>query len=43
MLLAGIALKVGRKLNWDGETETFIRDEEANRHLSRAYRAPWHL
>ncbi len=43
VLLAGIALKVGRKLNWDGETETFIRDEEANRLLSRPYRAPWHL
>ena len=43
VLLAGIALKVRRKLNWDGETETFIGDEEANRHLARAYRAPWHL
>jgi len=43
VLLAGIALKEKRKLNWDGETETFIRDEQANRHLSRAYRPPWHL
>ncbi len=43
VLLAGIALKVKRKLNWDGESETFIRDEQANRHLSRPYRAPWHL
>jgi hypothetical protein len=43
VLLAGIALKVGRKLNWDGDTEKFVRDEQANRHLSRSYRAPWHL
>jgi len=43
VLLAGIALKVKRKLNWDGEAETFIRDEAADRHLSRPYRAPWHL
>jgi len=43
VLLAGIALKARRKLNWDGDSETFIRDEQANRHLSRAYRAPWHL
>ena len=43
LLLAGIALKTRRKLNWDSETETFIGDEAANRYLSRAYRAPWHL
>lgn len=43
VLLAGIALKVKRKLYWDGETETFRHDEQANRHLSRTYRAPWHL
>ena len=43
VLLAGIALKERRKLNWDGETETFMRDEQANRHLTRVYRAPWHL
>lgn len=43
VLLAGIALKVGRKLHWDGERERFIRDEQADRHLTRAYRAPWRL
>ena len=42
-LLAGIALKEGRKLYWDGDSESFVNDEQANRHLARAYRAPWHL
>lgn len=42
-LLAGIALKVRRKLNWDGISEHFINDFQADRHLTRAYRAPWHL
>jgi hypothetical protein len=43
VLLAGIALKVRRKLNWDGDAEQFIHDDEANRYLTRTYRAPWHL
>jgi predicted dehydrogenase len=43
VLLAGIALDCRRKLEWDSENETFIRDDQANRHLSRAYRAPWRL
>ncbi len=43
VLLAGISLKMGRKLFWDGENERFVGDEQADRHLTRAYRAPWHL
>jgi predicted dehydrogenase len=43
ILLAGIALKCRRRLEWDGETERFVNDEAANRHLTRAYRAPWRL
>ncbi len=43
VLLAGISLKVGRKLHWDGTAEQFINDDQANRHLARTYRAPWHL
>ena len=43
LLLAGIALKTRRKLNWDADTETFIGDEAANRYLTRAYRAPWYF
>jgi predicted dehydrogenase len=40
-LLAMIALKLGRTLNWDGRTETFINDSEANALLERPYRAPY--
>ncbi|HPO15019.1 MAG TPA: Gfo/Idh/MocA family oxidoreductase [Candidatus Hydrogenedentes bacterium] len=43
VLLAGLALKTGRKLYWDGDAERFINDEDANRYLTRSYRAPWHL
>ena len=30
-------------MDWDGENERFVGDEQADRHLTRAYRAPWHL
>jgi hypothetical protein len=43
ILIAGIALKVSRKLVWDGDAERFIGDAEANTHLTRPYRAPWRL
>ena len=43
VLLAGIALKTGRKLHWDGDAEQFTGDPQANRYLSRPYRAPWRL
>jgi len=42
-LLAGIALKTRRKLYWDSDKECFANDPQANRHLTRAYRAPWHI
>jgi predicted dehydrogenase len=42
--LGNIALKVGRRLEWDPKAERFPRDEEANGHLLReTYRAPWTL
>lgn len=40
-LLGSIASDLGRKLTWNGETERFVNDEAANRHLMRPYRAPW--
>jgi hypothetical protein len=43
VLLAGIALKTGRKLEWDAQGEHFVDDAQADRYLSRSYRAPWHI
>ena len=36
-----IAMQLQRKLRWDPRAERFINDEQANRMLSRAIRAPW--
>lgn len=38
---ANICLRLGRKIQWDPQTERFVGDEEANRFLSRTMRAPW--
>jgi hypothetical protein len=38
-----IAYKLGRSLKWDPIREVFPEDEQANRLLRRAKRAPWHL
>jgi predicted dehydrogenase len=42
-LLGVIAYKLGRKLTWDGEREQFPNDAEANKLLTKEYRAPWKL
>ncbi len=39
--LANIAFRTGRKLTFDPATETFPGDAEANRYLTRTYRAPY--
>jgi len=40
--LANISYRVGnRKLRFDGKTETFINDPEANKYLKANYRHPW--
>jgi len=36
-----ICLRLGRRLRWNPETERFIGDDQANRMLCRAMRAPW--
>ncbi len=41
--LGNIAMMLRRPLKWDPQHEVFIGDEQANRMLSRAYRAPWSL
>jgi predicted dehydrogenase len=40
-VMAHIAMKLGRKLRWDPAAERFIGDDEANRWLDYAHRAPW--
>ena len=40
-LVTHIAMKLGRKLQWDPAKEKFINDEEANKWLSRPQRAPY--
>ncbi len=39
--LANISYRVGRKLKFDGKAETFVGDAEADKLLTRAYRAPF--
>jgi hypothetical protein len=41
--LGNLAIRLGRKLQWDPITEEFIGDEEANRFVNVPMRAPWHL
>jgi predicted dehydrogenase len=40
-LLGMISWRVGRSIKWDGDKEQIIGDAEANKLLSRPYRAPW--
>lgn len=40
-LVSHVAMKVGRRLEWDAKTEKFINNNEANTHLSRPQRAPY--
>ena len=41
--VANIAIRLGRPVRWDPDTEECPGDEEANRLRSRAYREPWRL
>jgi len=41
--LSAIAIRLERRLRWDGAAERFIDDETADRMLTRAMRSPWHL
>lgn len=39
--LGAIALRTGRKLNWDPAEETFVGDTDANGYVAREMRKPW--
>jgi len=41
--LANIAVRTGRKIEWDAEKEECVGDPEAQKLVSREYRAPWKL
>jgi predicted dehydrogenase len=41
--LGNIAMELGRKLNWDPDTERFVNDPQADRMLGRTMRSPWTL
>jgi hypothetical protein len=40
-LLGMLALRLGRSITWDADTQTIPGDAEANQLLSRTYRGPW--
>lgn len=41
--IMNISWKLGRKVDWDGDKEQFVGDEEADRLITKPYRAPWTL
>ncbi|MFL2479676.1 MAG: Gfo/Idh/MocA family oxidoreductase [Verrucomicrobiales bacterium] len=41
--LANLAIRLGRKLQYDPDKEKFVGDEEANRFVNVPMRSPWHL
>jgi hypothetical protein len=42
-LLGNIAMRVGKKLQWDGPSLKFTNDPAANEYLHRKYRDGWTL
>jgi len=41
VILANIAMDLGRPIRWDAAEQKVIGDDEAQKRLSRPYRAPW--
>jgi predicted dehydrogenase len=41
--LGNIAIRVGRPIRWNPESQTIVEDSEAEAMLDRPYRAPWKL
>ena len=42
-LLGNIAMRIGKRLEWDGPNLRFTNDEAANKYLHREYREGWTL
>ena len=42
-LLANIAFRTGRRIQWDDERERIIGDNQATRYMVRRFRKPWKL
>ena len=40
-ILANMSMQLGRTLTWDAKAGRVVADDEANRMLTRPYRAPW--
>jgi hypothetical protein len=40
-ILANIAMKLGRTLQWDAQAHRVVGDDQANQLLARPYRNPW--
>jgi hypothetical protein len=40
-IMANLAMKLGRTLDWDGDQGRIVGDDEAQRLLRRPYRGPW--
>jgi hypothetical protein len=43
VLLGNVALRVGRKLDWDGEKMQFTNLPDANQYITKEYRGGWKL
>ncbi|MFC1557747.1 Gfo/Idh/MocA family oxidoreductase [candidate division KSB1 bacterium] len=41
MLMGNISYRTGRKLTFNGQSEQFVNDDDANTYLSRSYRHPY--
>jgi predicted dehydrogenase len=43
VILGNIAIRTGKRLDWDGENMRITNDEEANGYLQKEYRSGWSL
>jgi hypothetical protein len=43
VLLGNIAIRAGKKLDWDADNMRFTNDESANKYVKESYRPGWSL